>query len=93
MAEQKQHSNHKALKVALITLTIFVGIQLIARFILTTDIVHNFVKGKIEQLTNDQLNGTLKIGAIDGDLCKEILLTNVTITNEGELLSADTLYA
>lgn len=93
MEEQKQHSNHKALKVVLITLILFVGIQLIARFMLTTEVVHNFVKIKIEQLANEQLNGTLQIGAVKGDLWQEILLTDISVKDETELFSADTLYA
>jgi autotransporter translocation and assembly factor TamB len=93
MTEEKKHRNLKAFKIAFITLVIFVGVQLIARYLLTTDLAHDFVKKKVTQIANEQLNGELIIGDIDGDLWKEILLTDVAITDPDEVLRADTLYA
>lgn len=93
MSEQQTHKNHKALKVFLIGLAIFIGVQLLARYMLNTTLVHNFVKTKVESIANDQLNATLKIGDLKGDLWKEILLTDISISSEEPILSVDTLYA
>ncbi|GAB5407675.1 MAG: hypothetical protein BalsKO_00400 [Balneolaceae bacterium] len=92
MVEQQSHNNHKALKVFLIGLGLFVGVQLLARYMLTTSLVHNFAKAKIESIANEQLSGTLEIGDLKGDLWKELLLTQVSISNEEPILKADTLY-
>lgn len=93
MTEEKKNKKLKAFKIAFILLVVFVGIQLIGRFMLTTDLVHNFVKGKITDIANEQLNGSLNIGDLDGDLWKEILLTNVSIDQDEEVVSIDSLYA
>lgn len=93
MAEQKSHKNLKALKVFLIVLVLFVGVQLLARYMLTTKLVHNFVKAKVEALANEQLHAKLQIGGLGGDLWEEIVLTDVSISNEKPIFAADTLYA
>lgn len=92
MAEQQSHKKNKPLKVFLIGLILFVSIQLLARYMLTTSWVHNLVKVKIESLANEQLNATFKIGGLDGNLWEEIQLTEVSISKEEPFFSADTLY-
>lgn len=84
----------KLLKISLITLALMVGVLFLGRVLLTTDIVHQFVKNKVESIANESINGTLSIGDLDGDLWDEILLTNIHIhQEEEEIFNADTLYA
>ncbi len=93
MSENNQHSNHKALRIFLIVLAVFVGLQLMGRFLLTTNLVHQFVKNKAVSIANEQLNGTLSIGDLDGDLWTEIRLTNLAVVDRDTIVSIDTLYA
>ncbi len=93
MTDQKQHRNLKALRISLIVLSIFVGVQLLGRYLLTTDLVHRFVKSKIVSIANEQLNGTLSINNLDGDLWKEIELTDIAVIQADTIFTADTLYA
>lgn len=93
MSENKQHTTHKALRVFLTFLVVFVGLQLLGRYLLTTNGVHQIVKNKAESIANEQLNGTLVIGDLNGDLWKEIRLTNVSVVDRDTIFSADTLYA
>lgn len=92
MSDSTKNKRLKTFKIALIVLVIFVGIQLVGRFLLNTNIVHQFVKGKIEKLGGESLNGTFTIGDLEGDLWTEILLTNVSIETSKPIFSADTLY-
>tara|TARA_R110000868_G_scaffold235273_8_gene489105 strand:- start:10004 stop:14497 length:4494 start_codon:yes stop_codon:yes gene_type:complete len=93
MGNQKSNKNLKFLKVFLIVLTILVGAQLLGRFMLTTTVVHNFVKGKIISLANEGLNAKLEIEKLEGDLWEEILLTNISVKGENPIFLADTLYS
>ena len=93
MDKQESHIKYKALKMFLIGLTLFVGIQLLGRYMLTTKFVHNYVKAKVETLANEKLNAKLEIGELDGDLWKEVLLTDVSVSNNDPIFTADTLYA
>ena len=93
MGEEKKYKHLKFWKRAFITLLIFVGVQVLFRFMLTTSPVHNFVKNKAVAIANESLNGTLSIGRLDGDLWKEVLLTDVLVTQQDTLLSADSIYA
>ncbi|MFN1834965.1 translocation/assembly module TamB domain-containing protein [Balneola sp. MJW-20] len=45
--------------------------------------VLNFAKNKALTLINDQLNAELSVGNLEGDLWKELTLTNITLENEG----------
>lgn len=93
MTEENKNTGLKAFKIAVIVLVVVVSIQLAGRFMLTTDLVHNFVKGKITSVAGEQLNGSLFIGDLEGDLWKEILLTDVSIVQDDEVISMDSLYA
>lgn len=93
MTETKTNTGHKVLKVFLITLTIFVGVQLVGRLLLNSSLVHDFVKNKATELANNSLNGTLSIGNVDGDLWKEIRITDVLLSDPDTVFSADTIYA
>lgn len=92
MVEEKKHSNVKALKIFLIGLTVFVGLQLLGRYLLTTDLVHRFVKSRIVSLANEQLTGKLSIEKVDGDLWEEIQLTKISVIESDTIFTADTLY-
>lgn len=92
MTEKKRNTGLKALKVFLITLTIFVGVQIIGRLLLNSSLAHNFVKNKATELVAKNLNGTLNIGSVDGDLWKEILITDVLLSDPDTVFSADTIY-
>lgn len=93
MSENKQHTKHKVLRIFLTVLVVFVGLQLLGRYLLTTNWVHQIVKNKAESIVNKQLNGTLLIGDLNGDLWKEIRLTNLSVVDRDTIFSADTLYA
>ncbi|MFV1885303.1 MAG: translocation/assembly module TamB domain-containing protein [Balneola sp.] len=93
MEEVTPYNKYKALKIFLIVLTVFVAVQLLGRFLLTTNFVHSFVKQKIESIANEQLKGTLAIGELSGDLWEEIRLTQISVTETDTIFTADTLYA
>ncbi len=61
------------------------------RLSLKTSTIHNFAKNKITSLANDQLNGTLSIGDIDGDLWNDFVVTSITLQQTDTLASIDTL--
>ncbi len=93
MDMQQPYNKYRVLKIVLIGLALFVGVQLLGRFMLTTKLVHNYVKAKIETLANDKLNAKLEIGELNGDLWKEVLLTDVSVSSNDPIFIADTLYA
>ena len=93
MTEKKQHRTLKAFKVAFITLLVLAGLLVFGRYMLTTNMVHNFVKNKATEIANKSLNGTLSIGELEGDLWKEIRLINVSVVQQDTLVKVDTLYA
>ncbi|MBO6523289.1 MAG: translocation/assembly module TamB [Balneolaceae bacterium] len=93
MSENKQHNKHKALRIFLTVLVVFVGLQLLGRYLLTTNWVHQIAKNKIESIANEQLNGTLFIGDLEGDLWTEVRLTNLSVVDRDTIFSADTIYA
>ncbi len=92
MSENKQHSKYKALRIFLIVLVVFVGIQLLGRFLLTTNWVHQIAKNKVESIANEQLNGTLSIGNLEGDLWTEVRFTNLSVVDRDTIFTADTIY-
>jgi autotransporter translocation and assembly factor TamB len=94
MSEEKEHKKLKAFKIFIIGLTVFVGVQLLGRFLLNTDWVQEFVKGKIEEIASKQLadNTTLEIGELDGDLWSEMKFIDVDLKSENPVFKADTLY-
>ncbi len=93
MTDKKRNTGLKVLKVFLITLTIFVGVQILGRVMLNSSLAHNFVKKKATELANNSLNGKLSIGKVNGDLWKEILITDVLLSDPDTVFSADTIYA
>jgi len=61
------------------------------RLSLKTQVVQKFVKNKVVQIANNQLNATLNIGAIEGDLWNSIQLNNVLVSNPDTLISIDSI--
>lgn len=72
-----------------VILFVVVGVRLS----LKSKFVHNIVRSQIIQASNEMLNGQLQIGAVKGDLWKEIFLVNVSLTTPDTVLSADALSA
>ncbi len=53
--------------------------------------VHQWVKGQIVAVANEQLNVQLSVAELTGDLWKEVTLTGITLTEEDTVMSVDTL--
>ncbi len=93
MSVEKKHSARKSLKVISIVIgVLFVGI-LIGRFLLTTNLAHQFVENKIQSIAKDQLQASLIIEGIDGDLWKEIELSGIVVMDTDTIFSSDKIYA
>ncbi|MDZ7717059.1 MAG: translocation/assembly module TamB domain-containing protein [Balneolaceae bacterium] len=64
------------------------------RLSLKTNWMHQLAKTQIESVANEQLNATLHIEDLKGDLWKEIILTNITLEkNDETVASVDTIVA
>lgn len=92
MTEQRIHTEHKLLKRILITVSVLLVFVVVARLSLKSSFVHSIVKTKLESLAQKNLNASLTVGDLEGDLWKEVLLTNVAIESDMPILLADTLY-
>ncbi|MEQ8525209.1 translocation/assembly module TamB domain-containing protein [Gracilimonas sp.] len=91
MSDKQTHIIIRILKVLGWTLlTLFILIAGI-RLSLKTSAVHNFAKNKIISLANKQLNGTLSIGNIDGDLWNDFTITSIVVQQTDTVASIDSL--
>lgn len=92
MSIEKKHTARKVLRIALTTLGVLFGILLIGRYLLTTNLAHEYLKKKILSAAEKQIQATLSIEDIEGDLWKEIRLSGVTITDTDTVFSSDHIY-
>jgi hypothetical protein len=90
MSENKPHIAVRILKALGWTIFSLVVLATALRFSLKTSAVHNFAKSKVTELANQQLNGTLSIGDINGDLWNDFSIINLTITQSDTLATLDT---
>jgi len=90
MSENKPHIAVRILKALGWTIFSLVILVTALRFSLKTSAVHNFAKNKVTELANQQLNGTLSIGDINGDLWNDFSIINLTITQSDTLATLDT---
>lgn len=93
MSEKKPHITVTWKKGALLFLFSFVSLIITGRFLLTTSLVHEIVKNKIERAGEESLNGTLRIEKLEGDLWNEILITGIQVVQIDTLLKIDSLSA
>ncbi|MBO6584636.1 MAG: translocation/assembly module TamB domain-containing protein [Gracilimonas sp.] len=91
MSEKNTHIMVRILKVTGWTLLALFILGAALRLSLKTSPVHNLAKNKITSLANQQLNGTLSIGDIDGDLWNDFIVTSITLQQTDTLASIDTL--
>ncbi|MEZ5104656.1 MAG: translocation/assembly module TamB domain-containing protein [Draconibacterium sp.] len=65
------------LKYALITISVLLGIVLLALILTQTAWFRSFVKNKVQKIAASQLNGELTIGEIEGDFFQSLELNDV----------------
>lgn len=93
---EQQKSSHIIKKILKILGYSFLGVLLLViglHLSLKTNVVHNFVKNKVVEIASESLQPKLTIGAIKGDLWKEIELTQVHVGENDSIIYVDTLYA
>ncbi|MEX0720176.1 MAG: translocation/assembly module TamB domain-containing protein [Balneolaceae bacterium] len=93
MAKEKPHIALRILKFFGWLLLAIIVLVVSLRLSLKTQVVHNFVKDKAISIANENLNGTLKIDRMQGDLWREITAANISLVQNDTLLTADTLNA
>lgn len=74
------------------TLLGLVMLGVLLRLSLKTDFVRNWAKGLIVSTANEQLNGTLTIDAINGDLWKEFTISGIQISQQDTVVSVDSVH-
>ena len=89
MSENNPHIMIRILKVLGWTVFGMALLVLALRLSLKTTPVHNYAKNLATDLANQQLNGTLTIGNIDGDLWNDFSIYNIAITQSDTLASLD----
>ena len=91
MSEKKQHIAIRMLRVIGWTLLALMVLLAGARLSLKTTPVHNFTKNKVTSIANEQLNGSLSIGNIEGDLWNDFTVTSIVVQQADTLAAIDTL--
>lgn len=81
----------RILKVFGWTLLVLLMLGSALRLSLKTSAVHNYAKNRLTTLANKQLNGTLSIGDIGGDLWNDFTVTSIILQQTDTLASLDTL--
>jgi autotransporter translocation and assembly factor TamB len=76
---------------------VFLGVFLLLilfRFSLKTAFIQDWVRSSVVTMANQQLNATLSIGRLTGDLWKELTLSNIRLSKEDDtIVQVDSLYA
>lgn len=74
---------------------VIIALIFVVRFTLQTGFFLDYLRGQIETQANANLNGTLTIGAIKGDLFKDITIYNVSVFDENDekIAHIDTIHA
>ena len=91
MEENRSHSAIKILKGIAIMLLVFIAVGIAFRLSLKTEFVAGFVKEKIVEGANKNLNGDFQIGTLKGDLWKRVEIHDIVFSQEDTLLQVDTL--
>src|SRR5690554_2373964 len=91
MTDKKQHIARLALKIVAWFLAFVLLLGIGVRLSLKTQMVQKFVKNKVVEIANNQLNATLNIGVIGGDLWSNVQLNDVLISNPDTLISIDSI--
>jgi len=78
-----------------VTILVIFALVFVVRLTLQTGFFLDFLRGQIETQANSNLNGTLTIGEIKGDLFKDIILYNVSVFDENDqkIIHIDTIQA
>lgn len=87
MNEKKPHITLKLLKIFGWLFLSLAFLLVIARISLKTSLVRHLVKEKAVSIANQQLNGTLSVGSLDGDLCKDFTLRDLAVTQQDTVLT------
>ncbi len=82
MSKEKPHIAIRILKAFGWTLLAISLLILLARLSLKTSVVHNFAKEKAAEIANQQLNATLTLGEINGDLWKHFSINELRLQQE-----------
>ncbi|MTI88510.1 MAG: translocation/assembly module TamB [Balneolaceae bacterium] len=88
---QQPHIAARLLKSLGWTLLILLILGGAVRWLLTTDWATNMVREKAISTANQQLDGTLGIGKMKGDLWDEVTITDITIVATDTVFKADSL--
>ncbi len=75
-----------------ITLAILVFVFAFIRLSLKAEWVHNIVKIEVERAVSTQTGAVFKIGHMEGDLLKELSLTDIKFAYDEPLLTIDSLF-
>jgi autotransporter translocation and assembly factor TamB len=89
MSENKPHIAVRILKVLGWTVFTLVLLATAIRLSLKTTPVHNYARNLVTDLANKQINGTLSIGNISGDLWNDFSVSNIAVTQSDTLVSLD----
>ena len=68
------------LKILAYTLAVVFSLILLAVILMQTSWFKDMAKNQIETIANKQLNGTLKIGEIDGTILGSLYVKDISIT-------------
>lgn len=89
MTDKKKHTVIKILKYTGWSLLSLILLFSAARFSLKTSWVHSFAKKQIVTIANQNLNGSLSIDHITGDLWKDFTIYGLHITQTDTIVSLD----
>ncbi|MEX0845394.1 MAG: translocation/assembly module TamB domain-containing protein, partial [Balneolaceae bacterium] len=91
MSDKKPHIILRFLKALVWTLFSLILILVLIRLSLKTKMVHNLAKNQVVSITNKNINGSLSIGDINGDLWNDFEVSDITVMQEDTLFSLDSL--
>lgn len=89
MSEKNTHIAIKILKYTGWSLLALVLLFMVVRFSLKTAFVHSFAKDQVVSIANQNLNGSLSIDRIKGDLWNDFSIHGLQITQSDTTLSLD----
>jgi hypothetical protein len=91
----KTKSKKRPGKWVLVTIAVIFALVFLVRITLQTGFFLDYIRGQIETQANAYLNGTLTIGAIKGDLFKDLTIYNVSVFDENDekVVHIDTIQA